>query len=87
MKKGGRLIVAGIFTNGFFYVVASEDVFIYFVFHPLNWRRKKKSQTGRLFTKVTFSLTFFIFSVCLLVAAESYELSYQCAGGKQAQIY
>ena len=39
-------------------------------------------------TVQTFSLTFFTFSVCLLyVAAESYELSNQCAGGKQALIY
>ena len=66
-KKGGRLIVAGIFINGFFYVVWAKTYLSALFF--IHWSGEEKKMSV---TKVTFSLTFFTFSVCLLyVAAES----------------
>ena len=87
VKKGGRLIVAGIFTNGFFYVVRAKTYLsALFFIHWSGEEKKEKSDRASVYKGHLFS-HFFIFSVCLLVAAESYELSYQCAGGKQALIY
>ena len=78
-KKGGRLIVEGIFINGFFYVVRAKTYLsaLFFIF----WSGEEKKMSDRASVSPFLSL-FFIFSLCLLHAdAESYELSNQYVGG------
>jgi len=60
-KKGGRLIVARIFINGFFYVVLAKTHVPALFFIHWSGEEKKDVRQGVLFTKVTFSLTFFYF--------------------------
>ena len=81
MKKGGRLIVAGIFISGFFYVVRAKTYLSACFSSTEVEKREKMSDRASVYKGHLFFHFFLFLAFVCYIAAESYELSIQCAGG------